>query len=51
MGRLNRSSCRSYIKVRSDHQRSGVIFLLAARRGVGGDIGGDGSRQAAFKAV
>ena len=26
MGRLNRSSCRSYIKVRSDHQRSGVIF-------------------------
>ena len=30
MGRLNRSSCRSYIKVRSDHQRSGVIFLGCA---------------------
>ena len=24
--RLNRSSCRSYIKVPSDHQRSGVII-------------------------
>ena len=32
MGRLNRSSCRSYIKVRSDHQRSGVIFLGCALR-------------------
>ena len=30
MGRLNRSSCRSYIMVRSDHQRSGVIFFSAA---------------------
>ena len=26
MGRLNRSSCRSFIKVRSDHQRSGVVL-------------------------
>ena len=24
--RLNRSACRSYIKVPSDHQRSGVIL-------------------------
>ena len=31
MGRLNRSSCRSYIKVRSDHQRSGVIFYRLRR--------------------
>ena len=29
---LNRSSCRSYIKVRSDHQRSGVIFYRLPHR-------------------
>ena len=28
MGRLNRSSCRSFIKVSSDRQRSGLTFLM-----------------------
>ena len=28
MGRLNRSSCRSFIKVSSDRQRSGLAFLM-----------------------
>ena len=28
MGRLNRSSCRSFIKVSSDRQRSGLSFLM-----------------------
>ena len=31
MGRLNRSACRSYIKVSSTHQRVGLDFFIGWR--------------------